>query len=87
MKGNLHCCDNWREISLLDVVGKLLSRIVSQKLAKKVLPESQSGIRKGHSCTAMILMVSYRRLAMYRQLAENRLNIRDCSTLIICRSS
>ena len=27
-KGNLHCCDNWRGIALLDVVGKMLGRIV-----------------------------------------------------------
>ena len=25
-KGDLHDCDNWRGISLLDVVGKLLAR-------------------------------------------------------------
>ena len=24
-KGNLHCCDNWRGIALLDVVGKLVA--------------------------------------------------------------
>ena len=64
-KGNLHCCDNWRGISLLDVVGKLLGRIVQnhlQKLAERVLPESQCGFRRGRSCTDMIFMV--------RQLAE-----------------
>ena len=26
-KGDLRCCDNWRGISLLDVVGKILGRI------------------------------------------------------------
>ena len=27
-KGDLKCCDNWRGISLLDVVGKLFARII-----------------------------------------------------------
>jgi len=64
-KGNLRCCDNWRGIALLDVVGKMLGRIVQnrlQKLGEKVLPESQCGFRKGRSCTDMIFMV--------RQLTE-----------------
>ena len=56
-KGNLHCCDNWRGIALLDVVGKMLGRIVQdrlQKLADKVLTKSQCGFRKGCSCTDMV---------------------------------
>ena len=64
-KGNLHCCDNWRGIALLDVVGKLVARIVQnrlQVLAEKELPESQCGFRRGRGCTDMIFMV--------RQLAE-----------------
>ena len=31
-KGNLKVCDNWRGISLLDVVGKLFARIVQGRL-------------------------------------------------------
>ena len=31
-KGGLRCCDNWRGISLLDVVGKILGRIVKERL-------------------------------------------------------
>ena len=56
-KGDLRCCDNWRGISLLDVVGKVLSRIVKERLeviADRVLPESQSGFRKGRGCVDMI---------------------------------
>jgi len=47
-KDNLHCCDNWRRIELLDVVGKMLGRIVQnhlQKLIEKVLLELQCGFR------------------------------------------
>ena len=43
-KGDLHQCDNWRGIVLLDVVGKVVARIILerlQKLAEKELPESQ----------------------------------------------
>ena len=31
-KGNLRCCDNWRGIVLLDVVGKLVARVVQNHL-------------------------------------------------------
>ena len=56
-KGNLNLCDNWRGISLLDVVGKLFARILQnrlQEIAEDVLPESQCGFRKGRGCTDMI---------------------------------
>ena len=52
-KGNLKCCDNWRGISLLEVLGKVVARGVQnrlQKLAEKLLPESQYGFRKGRGC-------------------------------------
>ena len=64
-KGNLHSCDNWRGIALLDVVGKLVARIVQSRLqivAEQELPESQCGFMRGRDCTDMIFVV--------RQLAE-----------------
>ena len=42
-KGNLICCDKWQGIALLDVMGKVVTRVVQgrlQKLAERVLPES-----------------------------------------------
>ena len=56
-KGNLKLCDNWQGISVLDVVGKVFARILQerlQKLAEKVLPESQCGFRKRSGCVGMI---------------------------------
>ena len=53
-------CENWRGISLLDVVGKLLERILQDRLqliTEKVLPESQSGFRKGRGCIDKILQL------------------------------
>ena len=50
-------CDHWHGISLLDVIGKVLGRIVQgrlQVIAEKILPESQSGFRKGRGCADMI---------------------------------
>ena len=44
-KGNLRCCDNWRGIALLDVVGKW------------ELLESQCGFRPGRRCTDMMFAV------------------------------
>ena len=63
--GNLRSCENWRGISLLDVVGKVAARVIQSRLqilAERELPESQCGFRWGRGCTDMIYMV--------RQLAE-----------------
>lgn len=59
-KSDLSHCDNWRGISLLDVVGKVVARILQerlQKLAEDELPESQCGFRKARSCADMIFTV------------------------------
>ena len=64
-KGDLSNCDNWRGISLLDIVGKAVARVLQdrlQKIAEDELPESQCGFRKGRGCTDMIFVV--------RQLVE-----------------
>ena len=64
-KGDLTSCDNWRGISLLDIVGKVVARVLQdrlQKIAEDELPESQCGFRKGRGCTDMIFVV--------RQLVE-----------------
>ena len=60
-KGNLKCCDNWRGISLLEVVGKVVARVVQnwlQELAEKLLPESQCGFGKGRGCNDMTFTIS-----------------------------
>ena len=59
-KGNLSLCDNWRGISLLDVVGKVAARVLQSRLqiiAENILPDSQCGFRKGRSCTDMVFAV------------------------------
>ena len=59
-KGNLKKCDNWRGIALLDVVGKMVARILQerlQRLAEDVLPESQCGLRKGRGCMDIIFTI------------------------------
>ena len=56
-KGDLCVCDNWRGISLLDVVGKLFARIIQDRLqviAEDILPASQCGFRRGRGCVDMI---------------------------------
>ena len=52
-------------ISLLDVVGKVLGRIIQDRLklvAEDVLPDTQRGFRAGRGCTDMIFVA--------RQLVE-----------------
>ncbi len=56
-KGDLTMCDNWRGISLLDVTGKVLARILQERLQTVVedqLPDSQCGFRKGRACLDML---------------------------------
>ena len=64
-KGNLTICDNWRGISVLDVVGKVVVRINQMRLqsvAESELSESQCGFWKGQRYTDMFFTV--------RQLVE-----------------
>ena len=71
-KGDLKHCDNWRGISLLDVVGKVFARVIQERLqiiAEKYLPESQCGFRKGRGCTDMIFTA--------RQLVEKCIEHND----------
>ena len=78
-KGELSLCDNWRGISLLDVVGKVAAKVVQgrlQDLAESVLPESQSGFRKGRGCTDMIYTV--------RQLVEKSWEHRFRPAYCVC---
>ena len=52
--------NNWRGISLLDVVGKVFASIVQTRLqesAADFLPESHCGFRRGRSCSDMIFSV------------------------------
>ncbi|KAI8493113.1 hypothetical protein Bbelb_291170 [Branchiostoma belcheri] len=56
-KGDRGDCNSFRGISLLSVAGKAIARIVRkrlQKLAERVLPESQCGFRAGRSTVDMI---------------------------------
>ena len=59
-KGDLKSCDNWRGIALLDVVGKIVAKLLQERLqevAEDEQPESQCGFRKGRSCADMIFAV------------------------------
>jgi len=49
-KGDLTKCDNWRGISLLDIMGKLFGKVLQrrlQELAKGLLSDSQCGFYSG----------------------------------------
>ena len=64
-KGDLSRCDNWRGISLLEVVGKVMARILQERLqqvAEDELPESQCCFRRGRGCSDMTFVI--------RQLVE-----------------
>uniref|UniRef100_H3B479 Reverse transcriptase domain-containing protein n=1 Tax=Latimeria chalumnae TaxID=7897 RepID=H3B479_LATCH len=55
-KGDKADCNNYRGISLLSVVGKVLARVLLKRLqvlAERVYPESQCGFRAGRSTTDM----------------------------------
>ena len=56
-KGNKHCCDNHRGISLLSIAAKILARVILNRilhLVDSVYPESQCGFRAGRGTTDMI---------------------------------
>ena len=57
-KGNRNACDNHRGISLLSIAGKILARILLNRLnahlERDLLPESQCGFRAGRGTVDMI---------------------------------
>ena len=58
-KGDRLCCDNHRGISLLSIAGKILARIILNRLIKHIesiglVPESQCSFRSGRGTTNMI---------------------------------
>jgi hypothetical protein len=56
-KGDRSDCNNYRGISLLNVIGKVFARVALERLqtlASRVYPESQHGFRSGRSTTDMI---------------------------------
>ena len=58
-KGNRQVCDNHRGISLLSIAGKILARVLLNRLqdhleTKTLLPESQCGFRRGRGTVDMI---------------------------------
>ena len=60
-KGSKTDCGNYRGISLLSIAGKILARIILNRLvtniAEENLPEAQCGFRPGRSTTDMIFTV------------------------------
>ena len=70
-KGDLSLCDTWRGIALLDVAGKVVGRLVQnrlQQIAEQELPDSQCGFRRGRSCTDQIFSL----LQITEKLYEHR---------------
>ena len=57
-KGNKRSCDNHRGISLLSIAGKILARVLLNRLLKHLeqghLPESQCGFRAGRGTIDMV---------------------------------
>ena len=59
-KGERGDCNNYRDISLLSVTGKLLARVLLRRLqtiAEDIYSESQCGFRANRSTTEMIFAV------------------------------
>ena len=60
-KGEKCLCDNFRGITLLESVGKILARLLLNRLTEDicpaVIPESQSGFRSGRGTADMIFAV------------------------------
>ena len=58
-KGDRACCDNHRGISLLCIAGKILARLLLNRLNKHIcninlIPESQCGFQKGRGTADMV---------------------------------
>ena len=60
-KGDRSMCDNYRGISLLSIAGKVLAKVLLNRLTMHliddVVPESQCGFRKNRGCADMIFTI------------------------------
>ena len=59
-KGDLSNCANWRGITLLTVIGKILSQIIYNRMKDAmfgVLCEEQAGFREGRGCADQIFVL------------------------------
>jgi len=60
-KGDKTSCDNHRGISLLCIAGKILARVILNRLmthiANSIIPESQCGFRAGRGTSDMVFAV------------------------------
>ena len=67
-QGNHESCDNHLGISLLSIAGKVLARVLLNRLIKPLerghLPESQYGFRAGRGTVDMIDLCCFRRSAI-----------------------
>ena len=81
-KGNRQVCDNHRGISLLSIAGKILARVLLNRLnlhlENGLLPESQCGFRKNRGTTDMIFAA--------RQLQEKMSGTKHGPLFHLCRS-
>ena len=58
-KGNLRECENWRGVTLLPVVSKILGRIIIDRIRKGIdhrLHKEQAGFRSGRGTTEQIFI-------------------------------
>ena len=60
-KGDITSCDNHRGISLLCIAGKVLARVILNRLiinvSETIVPESQCGFRAGRGTTDMVFAI------------------------------
>lgn len=71
-KGDRSVCGNYRGIALLSIAGKVLSRVLLNRLitlAETILPESQCGFRGGRGTTDMIFVA---RQLMEKSVEQHR---------------
>ena len=58
-KGDLHCCNNWRGISLLNVAGKVFTRLIADRISdisESIIDETQCGFRKQRGTVDMVFV-------------------------------
>ena len=73
-KGDLTSCENWRGITLMSIVAKVLGRVLIKRIVAGTYAELGAGFRRGRNTTEQIFVLKN----IIEQVAESNSSLHLC---------